>query len=199
MKGKAYANRKPESERPAGDFYPTPSCCVISLLESGVFPQYPFPRNKEKDIRIFDPCCGKYAIGNVLRKYGYKNITEKDLMYGYDFLADESKEQFDLIIMNPPFKLFDEFVKKAKQRAKYVVCIGKMNFFGAHNRNVEGLWNNLRLVMPFDRMIAYDKPEVDGKVECGMIVSNWFFWDADYEGLPMIDVLNVQKYIRSKK
>ena len=53
--------------------------------------------------------------------------------------------------------------------------------------------------MPFDRMIAYDKPEVDGKVECGMIVSNWFFWDLDYEGVPMIDVLNVQKYIRSKK
>ena len=33
-KGKAYANRKPKSERPQGDFYPTPSCMVKELIES---------------------------------------------------------------------------------------------------------------------------------------------------------------------
>lgn len=200
MKGKAYANRKKESDRPQGDFYETPSALVIELLESGLFPQTPWYPGKPKDLKIFDPCCGKYAIGNVLRRYGYENITEKDLMYGYDFLKDESDKQYDCIIMNPPFKLFDEFVKKAKKIAKYVFCIGKMNYFGAHSRNVEGLWNGLRLVLPFDRMIAYDQPEdEEGKVGVGMMVTAFFFWDRDFKELPVIKVLDVQKYIRSKK
>ena len=197
-KGKAYANRKPELERPEGDFYETKSGMVIELLESGVFPYHPTINEQlKRNVKIFDPCCGKYAIGNVLRKYGYTNITERDLMYGYDFLKDDSDEYYDIIIFNPPFKLFDLFIEKAKTKAKYVFCIGKLNFFGAHGRNVNGLWNNLRLVLPFDRMIAFDKPETeDGKCETGMIVSNWFIWDKDYNGLPQIKVLDMQKYIK---
>jgi hypothetical protein len=198
MKGKAYANRKPESERPAGDFYETPSCMVKELLESGLF------FRPAINMRIFDPCCGNHKIGNVLRQYGHSNITEKDIMYGDDFLAKDDNgnyldlTEYDVIIMNPPFKLFDEFVKKAKMQAHYVFCIGKMNFFGAHNRNVEGLWKGLKWVLPFDRMIAFDQPEIDGKCSVGMIVSNWFIWDWEYEQSPRIKVLDVQKYIRRK-
>ena len=129
MKGKNYANRKPENERPLNDFYPTPSCMVKELVKSGFFPG-------DKNIKIFDPCCGEGAIGNVLRDYGYKNITENDLMYGYDFLADYTDNTFDAVIMNPPFKLFDAFVEKAKRISNKVYCIGKMNFFGSHGRNV---------------------------------------------------------------
>lgn len=197
--GKAYANRKPESERPQGDFYPTPSCMVKELIESGLF----FPPGL--NMRIFDPCCGHYAIGNVLREYGYKNIVEKDIMYGDDFLAKNEDgtykdlTKYDVIIANPPFKLFDEFSKKAKLQAKYVFFIGKPNFFGAHNRNVNGLWKGLKWCLIFDRMIAFDKPEVDSKVECGMLVSCWFIWDWEYDRPAWIKILDMQKYIRSKK
>lgn len=189
--GKAYANRKPESLRPANDFYPTPSCMVKELIESDVF-------NELLDIDIYDPCCGKYAIGNVLRQYGFNNITEKDIMYGQDFLNSDTDYNHDIIIMNPPFKLFNPFVEKAKRIANRVYCIGKMNFFGAHDRNVNGLWEHLEWVLPFDRQIAFDKPEVDGKVECGMIVSCFFVWNKYYDGYPKIKVLDMQKYIRRK-
>ena len=192
MKGKNYANRKPESERPLNDFYPTPSCMVKELVKSGFFPG-------DKNIKIFDPCCGEGAIGNVLRDYGYKNITENDLMYGYDFLADYTDNTFDAVIMNPPFKLFDAFVEKAKRISNKVYCIGKMNFFGSHGRNVNKLWEHLEWVLPFDRMIAFDRPETeDGKVECGMMVTGWFVWNRNYEGLPKIKVLDMQKYILRK-
>lgn len=190
--GKAYANRKSESERPQGDFYPTPSCMVKELLESGFF-------NELIDIDVLDPCCGKYAIGNVLRQYGFKNITEKDIMYGQDFLSSDTDYNHDIIIMNPPFRAFNSFVEKAKRISNRVYCIGKMNFFGAHDRNVNGLWEHLEWVLPFDRMIAFDKPEIDGKVECGMMVSGWFIWNRYYEGDPKIKVLDMQKYIKSKK
>lgn len=191
MKGKNYANRKPESERPLNDFYPTPSCMVKALIESGFFNQF-----LEND--IYDPCCGKYAIGNVLREYGCKNIIEKDLMYGQDFLADYTDNHYDAIIMNPPFKLFNQFVEKAKRISDKVYCVGKMNFFGAHDRNVNELWEHLEWVLPFDRQIAFDKPEVNGKVECGMIVSCWMIWNKHYNGFPKIKVLDMQKYILRK-
>ena len=189
VKGKAYANRKPESERPSNDFYPTPSCMVKALIESDCF-------NELLDADILDPCCGKRAIGNILREYGFKNIVEKDIVYGDDFLADWTDNVYDFVIMNPPFKLFDKFVEKSKRIADRVYCIGKMNFFGAHNRNINGLWNNLEWALPFDRQIAFDKPEVDGKVECGMMVTGWFIWNKNYEGFPKIKMLDMQKYIR---
>ena len=192
MKGKAYANRKPESKRPSNDFYPTPSCMVKALIESDLF-------NEFVDADIYDPCCGKCAIGDVLREYGFKNIVEKDIVYGDDFLADWTDNTCDFVIMNPPFKLFDKFVEKAKRIADRVYCVGKMNFFGAHNRNINGLWNNLEWVLPFDRQIAFDKPEVDGKVECGMMVTGWFIWNKNYEGFPKIKVLDMQKYIKGKR
>ena len=192
MKGKAYANRKPESERPANDLYPTPSCMIRELIENGFF-------NELLEIDIYDPCCGKFAIGNVLREYGFKNITEKDIMYGQDFLADYTDNSYDVVIMNPPFKHFNSFVEKAKRISSRVYCIGKMNFFGAHDRNVNRLWEHLEWVLPFDRQIAFDKPEVNGKVECGMIVSCWMIWNMNYNGYPKIKVLDMQKYIRSKK
>ena len=198
MKGKAYANRKKEINRPSGDFYETPSCMIEKLPENGFFSPFFY------DISILDPCCGKYKIGNVLKKYGYNNITENDIIYGYDFLKKDENgnyidmTKYDVIIMNPPFKLFDEFVKKAKMQARYVFCIGKMNFFGAHNRNTDGLWNNLKWVLPFDRMIAFDKPEINGKVECGMLVSCWMIWDCKYNEEPKIKVLDMNKYIKRK-
>lgn len=215
--GKNYANRKPESERPEGDFYPTPSCMIKELIKSDCF-------NELLDVDILDPCCGKYAIGNVLRSAGYNNIIERDLMYGENFLYDsysgmrifpdynfiDKKKQkdykpkvyqdnIDVIVMNPPFKEFSGFVEKAKDIADRVYCIGKMNFFGAHDRNVNKLWEHLEWVLPFDRQIAFDIPEDEnGKVECGMIVSCWMIWNKNYNDEPKIKVLDMQKYIKRK-
>jgi len=192
MSGKAYANRKKENERPDNDFYPTPSCMVRELIQSDSF-------TIGQDLDIYDPCCGKYAIGNVLREYGYKNIVEKDIMYGNDFLADYTDNTYNAVIMNPPFKLFDKFVEKAKRIADKVYCIGKLNYFGSHGRNINGLWEHLEYVLPFDRMIAYDIPEDEkGRVECGMMVTGWFVWNKNYNGLPQIKVLDMQKYIKRK-
>lgn len=201
MKGKNYANRKPESERPLNDFYPTPACMVEELIKSNLSVFHEMIENKI----ILDPCCGKYAIGNVLRKRGfseYNRIIETDLIYGNDFLQEykKYKGKIDLVIMNPPFKLFDEFVKKSKEISDVVCCIGKLNFFGAHNRNIEGLWEHLEYVLVFDRQIAFDKPETpDGKVECGMMITGWFIWDKKYQGCPKIEILDMQKYIKRSK
>ena len=197
MKGKNFANRKPENKRPLNDFYETPYCMTEELLNS----QFSIFNEQIKDKIILDPCCGKYAIGNVLREKkiaDYNKLIEKDLIYGNDFLK-EDYEDVDVVIMNPPFKLFDDFVKKAKSISKIVCCIGKVTFFGAHKRNIDGLWKNLEYVLIFDRQIAFNKPlRKDRKVECGMLVSAWFIWNKDYAGLPKISMLDMQKYILNK-
>lgn len=198
--GKAYANRKKKSERPTNDFYPTPRCMVQELLN------FQFSGIKWND-NILDPCCGKYAIGNVLRDNCCVRLTERDLIYGDDFLPRDEKtkeiiigdEHYDAIVMNPPFSLFNDFVEKSKKIADRVYCIGKINFFGAHDRNVNGLWEHLEWVLPFDRQIAFDKAEhEDGKVEMGMLVSCWFIWNNAYEGYPKIAPLDMQKYAYHK-
>ena len=192
MKGKNYANRKPESERPLNDFYQTPKCMTWELLKTGYL--------QSKGTRtILDPCCGKYAIGNILRDNCFE-VSEGDLIYGQDFLSDiYDTSTYDAIVMNPPFKLFNKFVEKAKKFSPIVCCIGKPNFFGAHDRNVNGLWKNLEWVYIFDRQIAYDKPfREDGKVECGMMISGWFIWNKNYDGEPKIKVIDMQKYILKK-
>lgn len=195
-KGKNYANRKPESERPENDYYPTPSCLTKELIKQLRLKQVRVGRT------VLEPCCGKYAISNVLEHNNVFDfqVTSRDLIYGNDFLTDDySKERFDTIIMNPPFKLFDKFVEKAKTISPIVCCIGKMNYFGAHSRNINGLWNHLEWVLPFDRQIAYDIPEdEDGKVQCGMMITGWFIWNIYYDGYPKIDVIDVQKYIKGK-
>lgn len=191
-KGKSYACRKPESKRPKDDFYQTPKCMTWELLNTGLLQNY----LNETEKKILDPCCGKYAISKILKNNGF-TVFERDLMYGNDFLNDNyDGTDFDAIVMNPPFKHFDSFVKKAKGISPVVCCIGKLNFFGAHDRNISGLWDNLEWVLPFDRQIAYDSPfREDGKVNVGMMISGWFIWNKNYNAEPKIKVIDMQKYI----
>lgn len=190
--------RKKKENSPKNDFYQTPKCVTWELIDKYL------KDNLSKDATILDPCCGLYAIGNELRNAGYKNITERDISYGDDFLeeglfAKYQDEHYDAIIMNPPFCIFDDFVYKAKKKANIICSVGRLNAFGAHDRNVNGLWNNLKEVLIFDRQLAYDRPfREDGKVECGMLISCWFIWDLKYTGEPTIKMVDVQKYIVKK-
>lgn len=187
-KGKAYANKKSIDKRPKGDFYETPFCMTEELIKTGVL---------DGVKTIWDPCCGKYAITKVLEKHGF-SCFGNDIMYGDDYFKNPYQKH-ECIVMNPPFVMFDKFIKKAKEEADLICAIGKANFFGSHKRNVEGLWEHLRDVYFFDRQIAYDKPlRADNKVECGMIISGWFIWDMKYTGLPKIHVIDMQQYILKK-
>lgn len=188
QKGKAYANKKSIDKRPKGDFYETPVCMTEELVKTGVL---------DGVKTIWDPCCGKYAITKVLEKYGF-SCFGNDIMYGDDYFKNPYQKH-ECIVMNPPFVMFDKFIKKAKEEADLVCAIGKVNFFGSHSRNINGIWDHLKTIYVFDRMIAFDKPlRADNKVECGMIVSGWFIWDMKYTGLPKIHVIDMQQYIYHK-
>lgn len=201
--GKAYANRKPKEERPESDFYVSPRSLIWALLDqTDVLTQYVQPEP------IFDPCCGNFAIGNALRARDYVTdlphekgkavIQEKDISIdGYDFLQDKKRGK-SIILMNPPFSLFDEFITNAKETSKKVVSIGKLNFFGAYKRNASGLWKNLQHVYIFNRQVDYRTPERDdGLFHVGNLVTGWFLWNREWEeDYWETSMLDVQPYAK---
>lgn len=186
--GKAYTNRKPVNERPDSDFYPTPAFLTEELLKSSEFAGITESlkrlchREKRKPC-ILEPACGDGAITKVLQKHlGFCDILSHDIRTdGVDFLTYMPLRKIDVVITNPPFSLFDEFVKKAKEVASVVIFIGKVNFFGAYNRHLHGVWNNLRDVMVFNRQVDYrTESRSDGKFHCGNLVTGWFIWHKDW-------------------
>lgn len=183
--GKAYANRKPIINN---DFYQTPKCLTWELINTGLL-------NNCKI--ILDPCFGKGAISNELKKYGFI-VDEKDINQGNDFLTDKYPKRYDAVIMNPPFKYWDKFVEKAKTISDLVICIGRTNYFGAKSRAL--LWKNLQYVYVFNRQVAYDKPfREDGKIQCGCLVTGWFVFNMNYEDEPIIRFIDVDKYVERKR
>lgn len=189
--GKAYANRKKESDRPENDFYPTPKCLTWELIKTGQL---------EGCKSILEPCCGQYAISKELENAGFE-VTSRDLIYGNDFLKDDySNEHYDAIVTNPPFDIYDEIIKKAKTvDCQKIICIGRTNYFGSHSRNINGMWDELSDVYIFDRQVAYDRPlRDDGKFECGCLVTCWLVWTKGYVGSPRLHIIDVQQYAYHK-
>ena len=141
---KAYAHRK---ELKGSDYYPTPPSLVWELLKT----------NEMQGRRDFyEPACGKdRAIANELIKAGLQ-VRATDIEYGDDFLS--SREWHETIITNPPFSLFDEFVRKARTSCSLFAFIAKTNFFGAYQRHQDGVWQHLKKVYIFNRQVDYRSP-----------------------------------------
>lgn len=189
MSGKAYANRKPKEERHKNEFYETPKSLTWELLKLNIIPKETYGHKT----KILDPCCGKYAISNLLTDF---DVTAKSLEYGNDFFKDEYKEnEYDWIVMNPPFDLFDDFVNKAKYVAKNVISIGKTDYFSCYQRLQNGLWNSLSDIYIFNRKVDYQFPLFkDGSFGVGSLTTGWFVWKKDYSDSPKLHFIDVQKY-----
>lgn len=193
MKGKAYANRKRKEDRPEGDFYSTPKSLV--WVASEVIAEN-FP-----SAYILEPAEGDRAISEVLEQWKFQ-VIGNDLYngrskYNYDYLLKDFSRVAEYIITNPPFSLWDEFVAKAKTHCKKFMFIGRLNYFGTASRLKSGLWNNLKMIYPFNRYVDYRTPyREDGLFHVGAMATGWFLWDMEYTGKPMVEVLDVQEYAK---
>jgi hypothetical protein len=184
MSGSTYASKRPENQRPKNNLYHTPFSLVWELLKV------------EEFNNVLEPACGKGAISRNLIKAGIK-VTSTDITKGKNFLKRKGKWNGD-IITNPPFDIWDDFVNKAKSLKPRKICfIGKVNFFGTHGRNVNGIWKRLSKIYIFDRMVDYQTPyRTDGFFHVGSLVTGWFIWEAGYKGKPQIEFIDVSKYAK---
>ena len=185
--GKAYANKKKKENRPTGDFYPTPKS-LVWVIEDLIKQEF-------KDKIIFEPCSGDNSIVEVLQDFNYQ-VEANDLYKGgLDYLA--TSFNFNQIITNPPFNLWDDFVLKAKKETEKLLVIGRLNYFGTTSRFNNGIWSNLKSVYCFNRYIDYRTPlRNDGLFNVGAMATAWFLWDSNYEGTPELNFLDVQNYAK---
>lgn len=192
-KKKAYANKKPLHQRPLGDFYETPYSLVWRLLDTGEVSGCP---------GVVDPCAGRGAIVDALDN----DPRFKGKIVGFDLYSrmfiekdiyDIEPDSFDIVVTNFPFTEWDAMVRKSLEIAPKVITIGRVNYFGTHDRNVTGFWNHLTNVYVFDRMIDYRTPSrTDGLFHVGALVTGWFVFERDVMGPPILEVIDVQEYAK---
>jgi hypothetical protein len=169
--------------RPELDFYPTPPEATQALLD-----MYEFR------LGIWEPACGNGAISKVLIENGY-NVVSSDIQdYGYpfiemDFLKCEPKHLAPNIVTNPPFKLGEEFVRKALDVVMpggYVCILHKLQFLEGQKRKALFQEHPPSTVHVFSKRLSLSrdgKPQKNG----GMMAFAWYVWKVGHIGLTNID------------
>ena len=191
-KGKNFSANNSSGKRKKSDFYETPYTLTRKFLEVEEF---------NKELSVCEPACGDGAIVKVLEEY-----WQKDIIRSYDrevnFLWDY--DDYDYIITNPPFSLAFEFIQKAKQRARYKFAFllplsylhGKKRYDEIYSDKTYGL----KKVYVFTRYpMLGEKLRDDGKYNTGMMVYAWFVFEKGYSDQPLIDWLDNNEDVLSKK
>ena len=191
-KGKNFSANNATGKRKKSDFYETPYTLTRKFLDVEYF---------NKNSTVCEPACGGGAISKVLNEY-----WEDDKITAYDketnFLWDFN--DYDYVITNPPFSLAFEFIQKAKQLAKSKFALllplsylhGKKRFDEIYSDRDYGL----EKVYVFTRYPMLGEPlREDGKYNTGMMVYAWYVWTNGYSGQPIIDWLDNNEDVLSKK
>ena len=189
-KGKNFSANNVKGLRKKSDFYETPYSITNHLLKVEDF---------DKSLTVCEPACGDGAISNILKKH-WNNVTAYDVEK--DFLLEYGN--YDYIITNPPFSIAYEFVQKAKQVAtkKFAFLLplsylhGKKRYDDIYMDKEYGL----KKVYVFTRypMLGESLRE-DGKYNTGMMVYAWYIFENHYSGDPIIDWIDNNADVLSKK
>ena len=168
---------KNHSEREVNDFYATPTEEVFNILQ----------HEKMKET-ILEPCCGMgHMIEGILQHNLDNKIIATDLInYGYgetglDYLSDDYPytEGIGTIIINPPFKLIEEFVIKSLKIATDKVILFARNQFVESQSRYENIFLDnppSRIYQYVDRVACAKDGDFNKKMSSNMAFS-WFVWD----------------------
>lgn len=171
--------------REKDDFYATPPEATEALLAVEKF-----------DGRILEPACGDGAISRVLESHGY-HVTSTDLVErgygeaGLDFLMLGYPHSAPNIITNPPFKLANQFVRRAVEiTSGKVAMLLKIAFLEGVERARLFQSTPLARVWVFSKRVTFKntkRGEVQGS---GMMAFAWFVWDHSHSGAPALGWLH---------
>ena len=166
-----------EQERHQADFYSTPAWATEAMLERvSLYGE------------TWEPACGDGAIARLLPE----RVMATDLYYrGYgegdvDFLSCITRKAVDNIVTNPPFRLAEEFVRKALTLTKRkVVMFLRLQFMESKKRYRLFQDTPLARVLVFSRRVSCG---LGGEVYTGGKVAHaWFVWEHDHEGNPELE------------
>lgn len=215
--GKNFSRNQKRENRNEDDFYQTPHCLASTFLQK-VFKENIFEINSRNDVLVADFCCGKSAIGQVIRNYPdkFSVLFESDLKTGRDFLKTPTTElkehccegKESLGIMNPPFRLFNNWVEKCFEvfDIGFALLAPTTYLQGVHrfNRNGTGIFQNkdypLTHVLTFNRypMLSTELRE-DSKIEIGVQALSWFVFQKGKPNTTVHDWLDIDEYVLRKR
>ena len=187
LQGGKLAGGNSKRGRVENDFYATHPDSTKALLkvEEIIYP-------------ALEPACGEGHISKLLNE---DLIQSCDLVYrGYgiggstNFLTDDIIGEFNTVITNPPFSLFQEFVEKALIIAKKkVIMFGKLQALEGKKRGTFMQNSPLKTVYVFK---ARQQPlrngsEIDeltgSKMNSNTMAFAWYVWEIGYTGKPQIE------------
>jgi hypothetical protein len=163
-------------KRSPADNYATPLWCVHRALEAIALP----------DGVWCDPCAG---TGNIIQ--GTQMVRPEISWKAYE-LRPECLEplvnidshptivdftstylrppEFDVILMNPPYRLAQEFIEKSLQCADHVVALLRLNYLGSNSRNAF-----MRNDCP-DVYVLPNRPSFESNGRTDSIEYAWMHW-----------------------
>lgn len=169
--------KKNNENREKNDFYATPPLEVANIL-------------KYEDLKgtVLEPCCGMGHMCEGIKLSGFNGkVIATDLIdrnFGQgniDFLNEEYPYTKDIgtIIINPPFKLIEEFVKKSLEIASDKVIVFARNQFAEGAKRYENIFKDNppnRIYQYVDR-VACAKDGNFNKTLSSNMAFGWFVWD----------------------
>ena len=179
------------SER-GDDLYETPPVAVEALL-----------RHERLPHRLWDPCCGPGNIVNVLRAAGHEVIGSDLVDYGdpthfyrRDFLMErKAPDGCEGVVMNPPFKLAEEFIAHALDLSPLVIVLLRLAFMESERRTpiLEG--RGLARIHQFPQAAPDDAPRTAGRAArlTAAMAFAWFVWDRSHAGPTTIDRISWER------
>jgi hypothetical protein len=190
-KGKNFSTNN-TGKRKKSDFYETPYSLTRHLLNV---------ENFDFSKIVCEPACGDGAIVCVLKeKWQSNNIVAYDAEV--NFLKDT--KQYDYIITNPPFSLAFEFVQQSKKLAKNKFALLLPLSYLHGKKRYDMIYTDtdypLKKVYVFTRYpMLGEKLREDGKYNTGMMVYAWYIFEKEYDGNPIIDWIDNNNDVLSKK
>lgn len=157
------------------DFFPTPPWATRALCE--YLSQIQLLSTK----RVWEPACGEGHMLRPLSEY-FELVYGSDIApYGHgavrDFLFPGDEPVFDWIITNPPFRLADEFVHTAIDRAREGVAILVRSAFLEGIGRYSELFSKRKpsAILQFTERVAMVKGKLDETASSATAYS-WIVW-----------------------
>jgi hypothetical protein len=168
--------------RVASDFYPTPAACVARLLEVVNLPS---------DGLWLEPAAGDGAIIRAIgeRRWIAIEIREEcrlalgGLLFDHpgssvgiaDFLSEPVRNDYRVVITNPPYSLALEFIKRSFQVAPnaWIVMLLRLNFAASQKRAA------FMRAFPPDVYVLPNRPSFTGTGKTDATEYAWFIWPAE--------------------
>jgi hypothetical protein len=170
---------KNHKDRQKHDFYATPPEEVKNILQF----------EKLNGIILENSCGAGHMVEPIKEKYPNSKIIATDKYnYGYgetglDFLSNNYPyiDNINCIIMNPPFKLIEEFVTKSLKIAKDKIIVFARMQFAETEKRYENIFENnppTTIYLYVDRVACAINGEFD-KAQSSSMAFAWFVWDKN--------------------